>query len=109
MSLVTVGTVAFDSIETPYGKADRVIGGAATYISLAASYFTKEAKLVAVVGDDFPESELKYMQKRKIDLEGLQIKKGEKSFFWAGKYHDCLLYTSPSPRDATLSRMPSSA
>ncbi|HHH50598.1 MAG TPA: sugar kinase [Saprospiraceae bacterium] len=88
MSLVTIGTVAFDSIETPYGKVDRVVGGACTYISLAASYFTKPIQLVAVVGDDFPESELKYMKKRGIDLEGLQIKEGEKSFFWAGKYHD---------------------
>ncbi|HHH50403.1 MAG TPA: sugar kinase [Saprospiraceae bacterium] len=88
MSLVTIGTVAFDSIETPYGKVDKVIGGACTYISLAASYFTKPIQLVAVVGDDFPESELNYMRKRGIDLEGLQIKQGEKSFFWAGKYHD---------------------
>ena len=88
MSLVTVGTVAFDTIETPYGKAERVIGGACTYISLAASYFTKDINLVAVVGDDFPESELKYMRKRGINLDGLQIKEGEKSFFWAGRYHD---------------------
>ncbi|MEM1322607.1 MAG: PfkB family carbohydrate kinase [Bacteroidota bacterium] len=88
MSLVTVGTVAFDTIETPYGKAERVIGGAATYISLAASYFTKDLHLVSVVGDDFPEAELKYMRKKGIDLEGLQIKEGEKSFFWAGRYHE---------------------
>jgi len=88
MSLVTIGTVAFDTIETPYGKAERVVGGACTYISLAASYFTKNINLVAVVGDDFPDSELKYMQKRGINLEGLQIKQGEKSFFWAGRYHD---------------------
>ena len=88
MSLLTVGTVAFDSIETPYGKADRVVGGACTYISLSASYFTKDINLVSVVGDDFPDSELKYMKKRGINLEGLDIKKGEKSFFWAGKYHD---------------------
>ncbi len=88
MSLVTVGTVAFDSIETPYGKAERVVGGAATYISLAASYFTKDVNLVSVVGDDFPESELKYMRKRGVDLRGLDIKEGEKSFFWAGRYHD---------------------
>ena len=87
MDLVSVGTVAFDTIETPYGKAERVVGGAATYISLAASYFTKNIGLVSVVGDDFPESELKYMQKRGINLEGLQIKEGEKSFFWAGRYH----------------------
>ena len=88
MSLVTVGTVAFDSIETPFGKVDRVVGGAATYISLAASYFTKDLNLVSVVGDDFPNTELNYMKKRSVNIDGLQIKKGEKSFFWAGKYHD---------------------
>jgi len=88
MKLVSVGTVAFDTIETPYGKAERVVGGAATYISLAASYFTKELGLVSVVGDDFPNEELKYMEKRGINLEGLQIKEGEKSFFWAGRYHN---------------------
>lgn len=88
MSLVTVGTVAFDSIETPYGKADRIVGGAATYISIAASYLTKDIKLVSVVGDDFPQSEMNYLKKRGVDLDGLDIKKGEKSFFWAGKYHD---------------------
>ena len=88
MSLVTVGTVAFDSIETPFGKADRIIGGAATYISIAASYLTKNIQLVSIVGDDFPESEMKYLKKRGVDLAGLDIKEGEKSFFWAGKYHD---------------------
>lgn len=88
MSLVTVGTVAFDTIETPFGKAERCIGGAATYISLAASYFTKDLGIVSVVGDDFPDAELKYLQKRKINLDGLEIKEGEKSFFWAGRYHD---------------------
>ena len=88
MSLVTVGTVAFDDIETPLGKADKIVGGAATYISLAASYFTKEIQLVSVVGDDFPQDMLQYMKKRGIDLEGLQIKSGEKSFFWKGRYHN---------------------
>ncbi len=88
MSLVSVGTVAFDSIETPYGKADRVVGGAATYISLAASYFTNDLNLVSVVGDDFPDEELDFMKHRGVNIEGLQIKKGEKSFFWAGKYHN---------------------
>lgn len=87
MSLLTVGTVAFDDIETPYGRAERVVGGACTYIALAASYFVKGTRVVAVVGDDFPKKELKYLEKRGIDLEGLQIKKGEKSFFWAGRYH----------------------
>ena len=88
MSLVTVGTVAFDSIETPFGKADRVVGGAATYISLAASYFTEDLNLVSVVGDDFPNDELEYLKSRDVNIDGLQIKEGEKSFFWAGKYHD---------------------
>jgi len=88
MSLVTVGTVAFDSIETPYGKADRIIGGAATYASIAASYFAKDIRLVSVVGDDFPKEEMNYLSKKGIDLAGLDIKEGEKSFFWAGKYHN---------------------
>ncbi len=87
MSLLTVGTVAFDTIETPYGTAEKVVGGACTYISLAASYFTKDINLVAVVGDDFPEAELDYMRGKGINLEGLQIKQGEKSFFWHGRYH----------------------
>lgn len=88
MSLVAVGTVAFDNVETPYGKADMIVGGAATYISLAASYFLNDVKICSVVGDDFPDEELKFMESRGIDLEGLQVKVGEKSFFWAGKYHD---------------------
>ncbi len=90
MSLLTVGTVAFDDIETPWGKAGKVVGGAATYISLAASYFTKDINLVSVIGDDFPPKELDAMKQRGIDLDGLQIKKGEKSFFWAGRYHSDL-------------------
>jgi sugar/nucleoside kinase (ribokinase family) len=88
MSLLTVGTVAFDTIETPFGKAERVVGGACTYIALAASYFVKPINLVSVVGDDFPQSELDYLQSRGVDLAGLQVKEGEKSFFWAGRYHD---------------------
>jgi len=87
MSLVAVGTVAFDDIETPSGRAKMVVGGACTYISLAASYFVRPVRIVSVVGDDFPASMLDYMKSRGIDLEGVQIKKGEKSFFWAGKYH----------------------
>ncbi len=88
MSLLTVGTVAFDTIETAFGKVDRVVGGAAMYIGLAASKFTTPINLVSVVGGDFPEKELKYMESLGINLDGLQIKKNEKSFFWAGKYHD---------------------
>ena len=86
-SLVAVGTVAFDSIETPFAKMDHVIGGAATYITLCASHFVKESGLVSVVGDDFPKSMLDEMTKRGIDQGGLQIKQGEKSFYWSGKYH----------------------
>ncbi|MEO1713823.1 MAG: PfkB family carbohydrate kinase [Bacteroidota bacterium] len=88
MSLLTVGTVAFDTIETPLGKADRIVGGAATFISLAASYFTTPIQLVSVIGDDFPKAELEYMESRGITLEGLQIKEGERSFFWEGRYHE---------------------
>lgn len=87
MSLLTVGTVAFDDIETPSSRAEKVVGGACTYISLAASYFTSPVRVVSVVGDDFPEETLDYLRKRGVDLGGLQIKKGEKSFFWAGRYH----------------------
>lgn len=87
MKLVEVGTVAFDSIETPFGKRDKVIGGAATYISLAASFFTDESGLISVIGDDFPQEMLSEMADKGIDQAGLQIKEGEKSFFWAGKYH----------------------
>src|SRR3954470_16435979 len=88
MSLLVIGTVAFDAIETPFGKTDKIVGGAATYAGLAASYFYDKIKIVAVVGDDFPENEIADFNKHGIDTEGLQIKKGEKSFFWSGKYHN---------------------
>ena len=88
MSLLVIGTVAFDAIETPFGKTDKIVGGAATYASLAASYFYDKVKIVAVVGDDFPENEIKDFNNHHISTEGLQVKKGEKSFFWAGKYHN---------------------
>ncbi|HVS93791.1 MAG TPA: PfkB family carbohydrate kinase [Mucilaginibacter sp.] len=87
MSLVVIGTVAFDAIETPFGKTDKIVGGAATYASLAASYFCDKVKIVAVVGDDFPENEIADFGSHGIDTEGLQVKKGEKSFFWSGRYH----------------------
>jgi sugar/nucleoside kinase (ribokinase family) len=87
MSLLTVGSVAFDAIETPFGKTDKIIGGAATYIALAASFYNKDQKIVAVVGDDFPQTMLDQLTSLGVDLEGLQIKEGEKSFFWSGKYH----------------------
>lgn len=88
MSLLAVGTVAFDDIETPFGRAEKIVGGAATYIALAASYYTDQLKIVSVIGDDFPEKELDYLRSRGVDLKGLQIKQGEKSFFWAGRYHN---------------------
>lgn len=90
MSLLAVGTVAFDDIETPFGRAEMVVGGAATYITLAASYFTKDLKIVSVIGDDFPEEELDYLRSRGVNLEGLQVRKGERSFFWSGRYHNNL-------------------
>jgi sugar/nucleoside kinase (ribokinase family) len=88
MSLVVIGTVAFDAIETPFGKTDKIVGGAATYASLAASYFYDSVKIVAVVGDDFPQSDIADFNQHGIDTEGLQVKEGEKSFFWSGKYHN---------------------
>ena len=88
MSLLVVGTVAFDAIETPFGKTDKIIGGAATYIGLSASYFTKNINLVSVVGDDFPAESIAMLNKHHIDTKGLQIKRGEKSFFWSGRYHN---------------------
>lgn len=88
MSLVVIGTVAFDAIETPFGKTDKIVGGAATYASLAASYFYKKTKIVAVVGDDFHKEDIDNFKNHGIDVEGIQIKEGEKSFFWAGKYHN---------------------
>lgn len=90
MSLVVIGTVAFDAIETPFGKTDKIVGGAATYASIAASYFYNNTKIVAVVGDDFPQADIEHFHKRGISTEGLQIKQGEKSFFWSGKYHNDL-------------------
>lgn len=88
MSLLTVGSVAFDAIETPFGKTDRIIGGAGTYIALSASFYEKNQRIVAVVGEDFPQEMLNKLNEKGVDLEGLQVKKGEKTFFWSGKYHN---------------------
>ena len=88
MSLLVIGSVAFDAIETPFGKTDKIIGGAATYISMASSYYTKNLNLVAVVGEDFPQEHISLLQEMGVDTEGLQIKQGEKSFFWSGRYHN---------------------
>lgn len=88
MSLLVIGSVAFDAIETPFGKTDKIIGGAATYISLSSSYLTDEVNLVAVVGGDFPKSDIQLLQNHGVDTRGLQIKEDEKSFFWSGRYHN---------------------
>ncbi len=90
MSLLVVGSVAFDAIETPFGKTEKIIGGAATYICLAASYFTKPMNLVSVVGNDFLDEDINRLKERGVDVKGLQRKADEKSFFWSGKYRNDL-------------------
>ena len=87
MKIVSVGTVAFDAIETPFGKTDKIVGGACTYISLSAAYFNNSPHLISVVGEDFPNETIALFKERGINVEGLQIKNGEKTFFWSGKYH----------------------
>ena len=87
MKIVSVGTVAFDAIETPFGKTDKIVGGACTYISLSSAYFNDSPNLISVVGEDFPKETIDLFKKRGINTEGLQIKEGEKTFFWSGKYH----------------------
>jgi sugar/nucleoside kinase (ribokinase family) len=87
MSLLVVGSVAYDGIETPFGKIDRILGGSATYISLASSYFTEDINLVGVVGKDFSDDDIELLKSKKIDLEGLQIDESGNTFFWKGKYH----------------------
>ena len=87
MSLLVVGTMAFDAIETPFGKTDKIIGGAATYIGLAASYFFKNINMVSVVGGDFPQESMDMLKKHGLKLDGVQIKQDQKSFFWSGRYH----------------------
>lgn len=87
MSLLIVGTVAFDAIETPFQKTEKIIGGSGTYIGLSASFFYKPVNLVSIVGSDFPSDTLKYFNRRGISTDGVEVKKGKKSFFWSGKYH----------------------
>ena len=88
MSLLVVGSVALDALETPFGKTDRIIGGSAPYISLAASYFTKPINLVAVVGGDFFATDIEMLEAHGINTEGLQVKPDEKTFHWSGRYHN---------------------
>lgn len=88
--LLIVGTVAFDAIETPFGKTDKILGGAATYIGLASSQFNIDNAIVSVVGEDFPEEHLNLLKGKGINTEGIEIVKGGKTFFWKGKYHNDL-------------------
>lgn len=88
--LLIVGTVAFDAIETPFGKTDKILGGAATYIGLSAAQFDVESAIVSVVGEDFPQEYLELFKERNIDISGIEIVEGGKTFFWSGKYHNDL-------------------
>jgi sugar/nucleoside kinase (ribokinase family) len=88
--LLIVGSVAFDAIETPFGKTDKILGGAGTYIGLSASFFNLESAIVSVVGDDFPQEYLDLLTSRNIDISGLEVVKGGKTFFWSGRYHNDL-------------------
>ncbi|PWA04273.1 PfkB family carbohydrate kinase [Flavobacterium psychrotolerans] len=88
--LLIVGTVAFDAIETPFGKTDKILGGAGTFIGLSASFFDLKSAIVSVVGDDFPQEYLDLLTARNIDISGLEVVKGGKTFFWSGRYHNDL-------------------
>ncbi len=87
MSVICVGTMAFDAIETPFGKTDKIIGGSGTYVAYAASNFLTPVQQISIVGYDFPEEEMNELKKRGVQLEGVEIVKDKKSFFWSGKYH----------------------
>src|SRR6476619_5773950 len=87
MSLISVGTMAFDAIETPFGKTDRIVGGSATYVAYAASHLIKPVQQISIIGKDFPDEELAELKNRGVHLDGVEIVKNKKSFFWSGKYH----------------------
>ena len=88
MSLIVVGTMAFDAIETPFGKIKQVVGGSATYVAYAASNFVKPVQQISIVGNDFPEEEMEELRSRGVQLDGVEIVPGKKSFFWSGRYHE---------------------
>jgi len=88
MSLITVGTMAFDAIETPFGKINQIVGGSATYVAYAASHFVKPVQQISIVGFDFPKEEMEEMTKRGVEIEGVEIVPNKKSFFWSGRYHE---------------------
>ena len=87
MAIITLGSMAFDAIETPFGKIDKIVGGSATYVAYAASHFTKPIQQISIVGNDFPEEEMNELKKRGVELSGVEIVPDKKSFFWSGKYH----------------------
>ncbi len=87
MSVISVGTMAFDAIETPFGKVDRIVGGSATYVAYAASFFSTPIQQISIIGNDFPEEELKNLEARHVELEGVEKVADKPSFFWSGKYH----------------------
>jgi sugar/nucleoside kinase (ribokinase family) len=88
MSLISVGTMAFDAIETPFGKTDQIVGGSATYVAYAASNFVKPVHQISIVGYDFPKEEMEELKRRGVQLEGVEIVSDKKSFFWSGRYHE---------------------
>lgn len=87
MAIITLGTMAFDAIETPFGKIDKIVGGSAMYVAYAASHLTQPLQQISIVGNDFPEEEMEELRKRGVQLEGVEIVRDKKSFFWSGKYH----------------------
>ena len=88
MSLITVGTMAFDAIETPFGKTDKIVGGSATYVAYAASNFVKPVQQISIIGYDFPEEELAELRSRGVWLDGVEVVPDKRSFFWSGRYHE---------------------
>jgi sugar/nucleoside kinase (ribokinase family) len=100
MSTIIIGTVAFDKIETPFGKTDKILGGGATFISLTASLFADDVHIISVVGGDFPEEHINLLTERGINIDGLQIKPEGKSFFWSGRYH-----TDMNTRDTLVTEL----
>lgn len=87
MAIITLGTMAFDAIETPFGKIDKIVGGSATYVAYAASHLTQPIQQISIIGNDFPEEEMKELKNRGVQLSGVEIVPDQKSFFWSGKYH----------------------
>ncbi len=87
MAIITLGTMAFDAIETPFGKVDKIVGGSATYVAYAASHLTQPIQQISIVGNDFPEEEMNELRARNVQLTGVEVVPDQKSFFWSGKYH----------------------